>query len=336
MNKKNKIDVIVLGAGVGGLGAGCWLKKHGFEFKIMEYNPKISLNLHNGVHYLHEIPELPFASEMNKITLTDAILSQGKFYHEPNLQFALDYSEKVRDVQHPSSIMSVGKRDYAYMPGKDMNSLLLKMYEYIGSDNFDFGTYATSIDTKNKTVLLDGNTRELCEYEHIISTIPLDTMFKFIQHRDEDIEFIKKSIYITNYKVANIVPNWMINLYLPSKELSPYRASLLNGICSVESMEELSKTEIEKTIPSALSMFDLESVSKTESYMWKNGKIMSISTGQRKRVVNMLQDMQIYQIGRFGLWNRKLLVDNTINQAKAVVSFLKNGGWDEALSKLVL
>jgi hypothetical protein len=40
-------------------------------------------------------------------------------------------------------------------------------------------------------------------------------------------------IYITNYKVEKIVPNWMINLYIPDPNTPVYRASILNGICSV-------------------------------------------------------------------------------------------------------
>lgn len=332
-----QIDTLVIGAGAGGLGAGCWLKHEGFSFLIVDPSKALPLNLHNGVHYLHSIPELPFKNTIKKITLTEAILSHGKFFHEPNLQYALDYSEKVRDVQHPSSIMNVGKNDCAYMPDGNLNRLLIDMRNYIGVDNFRFGQWITKIDTTNKIVEIS----EVCgkkeyHYEHIISTVPIESMFNLIGYKDSGIDFLQNAIYVTNYQISNIVPNWMISLYIPDKEYSIYRASILNGICSVESIKELSEHEIKKIIPTILSMFEINTNSGIDSYEWKNGKIMSISIDQRQKVVNYLQDLQIYQIGRFGLWNRKLLIDSTINQAQSVVRFLKYGGWEETLNKLTI
>lgn len=330
-----KIEVIVMGAGVGGLGAGSWLKNKGLQFKIIDPGKTIPMNLHNGVHYLHSIPHLPFEHNIDSITLTDAILDGGKFYHEPNLQHSLDYSEKVRDIQHPSSIMDVGKNKSVYMPSGDCNSLIKKMVQYIGDENIQLNSWISHIDKDSKVVTIQSPKGVTdYEYDQIISTIPLDKMMDLLDISHPDIDFIHNSIHITNYKVSNIVPNWLINLYIPSKEISIYRASILNGICSVESVQELSETEISKRIPSLLHMFDFNLASKATTYEWKNGKIMSISRQQRESIIKALHVYGIYQIGRFGLWNRKLLIDSTINQSFFVVEHIKYGGFDELLDNL--
>ena len=59
-----------------------------------------------------------------------------------------------------------------------------------------------------------------------------------------------------------------------------------------------------------------------ERYTWKTGKVISISVDDREKVIENLIKKNIYPIGRFGLWNRKLLVDNTIGQAKMVADCL--------------
>ena len=330
-----KIEVAVLGAGVGGLGAGCWLKNKGIEFAVFDPAKSVPMNLHNGVHYLHSIPNLPFESSIDKITLTDAILCDGKFYHEPNLQHALDYSKKVRDIQHPSSILSVGKEDKVYMPTGNGNKLIEEMAEYIGEENFRFSSNVFEIDTQNKIIKIKTDSKiEEWQYESIISTIPLNSMYEIAKIEGKETDFIYNSIHITNYGVRNIVPNWMINIYIPSPDVSIYRASILNGICSVESIEELSSTEINKIVPNILNMFDLHSYRKHQSYEWKNGKIMSISIKQREKVIKDFSEKGIFQIGRFGLWNRKLLIDTTINQAHAVVEYIKYGDYKEMVKKL--
>ena len=141
-------------------------------------------------------------------------------------------------------------------------------------------------------------------------------------------------MHITNYKVEKIVPNWMINLYVPDPLTPVYRASILNGVCSVESMRSLTEEEI-LTTRNLLSMFHLTE-DTPETFTWNTGKVISISKDDREKVLEELHQHRIYQIGRFGLWNRKLLVDSTINQAKEVVRFLSNlDSWENVKKKLV-
>ena len=320
---KNKVRILVLGSGSGGLGAAAWLKHYNEDFMVVDGCSELPLNLHNGVHYLHTVPQLPFKSDIKKITLTDAILNDGKMYDRPSLKFALQYSEKTGEIQRPSSIMSVGKEDTAYMPASNtLNSLLIEMHDFAGKENFQFGWWFKTLDPLTKTAVFQNSEGQMesVQYEHIISTVPLDKMPKFGEQFLKDLKLECNPIYVANYKVENIVPNWMINIYIPDLSTPIYRASILNGVLSTESIKELTEHDTYRVID-FLNMFHV-SAGNIERYAWKTGKVISISRDDRETLIEILKGYSVYSIGRFGLWNRKLLIDSTINQSKAVVEYL--------------
>lgn len=318
-----KTDILIIGSGAGGLGAAAWAKNLGISFLVVDGSQSIPLNLHNGVHYLHSIPNLPFESNLKEITLTDGILSDGEIIHQPNLLHSLKYSEKVREIQHPSSIMDVGKKQNVYMPPSNtLNELLQKMADYAGMESFKFGYWLKSIDEKNKIASFDNNGEVLdVQYGSIISTIPLDIMRpKIALYSLDNVVLESNPVYISNYRVSGIVPNWLINLYIPNQFTPIYRCSILNNVCSVESVKLLDDREL-KQVPEMLNMFHI-STDGVQNFTWKTGKVLSISKDDRYHVVSELMEKSIYQIGRFGLWNRKLLVDSTIQQAADCVKFI--------------
>lgn len=317
-----KVKTLIVGSGAGGLGAACWLKEKDPDFLVVEFNKELPSNMHNGVHYLHSIPELPFDSQLKKITLTDGVLQDGTIYHEPSLIHALEYSEKVREIQHPSSIMDIGRETSVFMPkDNSLNGLMKDMYDYSGEDKFAFGKVLNAVDTDKRIAYFrDVTTDEefVVEYENLISTIPLDKFRKMIHNSFVDsLELKCVPVYITNYCVEKIVPNWMINLYIPDKFSPVYRASILNGICSVESVRELRESEMWQ-VRDTLSMFHLVDC-VPEKFTWWTGKVVSISIDDRNKLDEEMNKMGIYLVGRFARWDRKLLVDSTINQSKDVV-----------------
>jgi hypothetical protein len=319
----NKVNTLIIGSGVGGLGCACWMKHHGsgLDFMVMEASAELPMNLHNGVHYLHSIPELPFKPDLKKITLTDGVLSNDEILHVPSLKHALEYSEKVREIQHPSSIMEVGKEDTVYLPSSNCaNEFLQEMYEYAGKENFHFGCWLSELDTEKKLAIFKSEGKEFnITYENLISTVPLDKFRGIIKNDYINSLSLKYSpVYITNYKVEKIVPNWMINLYIPDKNSPVYRASILNGICSVESIRTLTKGEIWQ-VKDMLGMFHLSMEEEVKTYTWSTGKVISISMDERYKAQQELEKLGIYLVGRFACWNRKLLIDNTISQSKEVV-----------------
>lgn len=337
-----KTNTLVIGAGVGGLGAGCWLKHFGIDFTILDGSLEVPKNLHNGVHYLHSIPELPFKVDLKKILLTDGILEHGNIHQKPTLMHSLKYSEKVREIMHPSSIMDVGKEEEAYIPSNNSaNQLIDDMAEYIGTTHFVFGRWLKSIDHVEKLATFTEQNGDLTtvSYEHLITTVPLDKMLPHILNESNkslvEIELKASPVYITNFKVNDIVPNWLINIYVPERYSPVYRASILNNIFSIESMRPLTDRG---DIKNALDMFFMFRLVDEEPQRatWTTGKVISISIDDRIRVVEEFMKYDVYPIGRFGLWNRKLLIDNTIKQAKEVVHYLINKNTTPYISKDVL
>lgn len=332
-----KKKFLIIGSGIGGLGAASWMKYYGKDFMVVDGCSELPKNLHNGVHYLHSIPELPFEASIKSIVLTDGVLEHGDIHSSPKLMHSLKYSAKVREVQHPSSIMDIGKTKEVFMPKTNsINDLIEQMYTYSKECNFEFGWWIKDIDIKDKMVSFENKSGEslIVYYENLISTIPLNILNNFVKSEFiSSLELKSSPVYITNFKVVDIVPNWLINLYVPERYSPIYRASILNGICSVESMKELDKTDIKNTID-MFFMFSLVPDS-VERYTWNTGKVISINRDDRLRVIEELSKMSIYCAGRFSLWNRKLLIDSTINQSKAIVEYLIGGDWNKCKEKLI-
>ena len=346
---KKEIVTLVIGSGAGGLGAAVWLKHKSYShqymgediynknaFMVVDGCDKLPMNMHNGVHYLHSVPTLPFESGCKKITLTDGILYNGCITHEPNLNLSLLYSEKVREFQHPSSIMNIGKYNSVFMPkGNSVNDLLEDCYKFAGFENFNFGYWIESIDVALKIAIFrKGDEIFQVHYKNLITTIPLNVLSKMLKiDWIDSLELKCSPVHVSNFEVEKIVPNWMINLYVPDLSTPVYRASILNGICSVESIRPLTKHELH-SVRDTLSMFHFKE-EEPKTFTWNTGKVVSIDMDDREKLVEILKSHGIYSIGRFGLWNRKLLVDSTINQAKSVVDHLYGEEWTITKDKLV-
>jgi len=322
-HKTIEIETAVLGAGIGGLGAAWWLKQLGMEnFAVFDSSPKFTSNLHNGVHYLHSLPNLPsLPLTIKEVTLTDGVLRKfgdantAEIADTPSLQDSLKYSKKVREIQHPSSIMSVGKRKNVYLPqSNNMNDLTKTLYDGVGEHMFMFDCLVTEINRKNKIITINKNGKDIyIHYKNVISTLPLNIVYPYSK-------LTSVPVYITNCKVDGIVPNWLINLYVPNSNTSIYRVSILNNIASFESVRELNSDEIH-AIKRQFAMFSIETEG-VKTFVWNTGKVLSISRDERYNIVSELMHSGWYQIGRFGLWNRKLLMDSTIRQAEEVVRWL--------------
>lgn len=322
---KKKYKTLVLGSGVGGLGAGCWLKSKKEDFLILEALPDVPMNLHNGVHYLHSVPKLPFEATLKEITLTDGVLTEdGTIRHYPELKDALEYSEKVRAIQHPSSIYEVGTKHSVWVPkSNSMNDYIKEMKEYIGDEKFLFNSMITDINLKEKVVTINKGGLEKFDisYENIISTLPLPKFMEITKDDTfKDTQFGCTPIEITNFKVDRIVPNWLINIYVPSVKHKPYRMSILNNNASIESVEKIKETDF-GVVQQLFKMFHLD-ISEHKEYTWWQGKIISLDLDMREKILKHFIPLGVFLIGRFGQWNNKLLMDSTINQASEVSHYI--------------
>jgi len=310
---------LILGAGIGGLSTGAWLKDE--DYLIVDGCDSVPVNLHNGIHYLHSKPHLPFEFDLKEITLTDGIFHEnGDVDANCTLNEVLNYSEKVREIQHPCSIMNVGNMGMAYLTKDNtLNSLIERFKMEIPDYKFRFGMWFQKLDKENKIAYFEKDGEKYgIRYKYLISTIPLDKLYNGFG--EKSIELKSKSIFVTNFKVDKIVPNWIINIYIPRKDTSVYRVSMLNNACSMESVEKLSSSEIAEVIR-LMDLFHIDENSMSQ-YEWKTGKVISIDTDTRERIVTEMMQYEVYTLGRFGLWNRKILIDKTIKQSEAIVKHL--------------
>ena len=316
MKQTNKF--VILGAGIAGLAAAAELKSKGVEdFVVIDKTPELPKNFKNGLHYLHSCPETPFPFEYKSIILTEEIWDTRTniFKKQATIPEMFEYSKKVMEnLRHPSSIMDPGKRTEVFVPeNNNMDDLLVGYYNYIGSDKFIWNFNINKINPKS----IESNDSEIV-FEKLITTIPLNVFYQKCEIKCP-YELKNKTLYITNYKTKNIVPNWLIALYMSDTKFPPYRITILNNIISMESLNELTYDD-EVIIKYVIGdLFDYELWTK-EKYAWETGRIFGLEKKDREQMLSEFNSLNIYPIGRFACWNGKLLIDSTVCQAKETIA----------------
>jgi len=318
-----KVKYLILGAGIGGLSAAAELKSRGeTDFAVVDKCESLPTNLHNGLHYLHTSDfGTPFPFEFKKCVLTEEIWNTrtNEFKKVANLPEMFEYSKKIMEnLRHPSSIMDPGKRNEVWIPlSNSMNDLLQAYHNYIGEEKFIWNFKVRKISTIIK-VITDGE--QDIEYEKIISTIPISDLYNFCQ-LESPYEFKQKAIYINNYIATNVVPNWLIVLYMSDPKFLPYRITSFNNIISMESLINLTY-EDEIVIKYLIGdLFEYNLKAKT-SYKWETGRIFGLQKQEREQMIDNFAKMDIYLLGRYAQWDGKLLIHSTIEQAKSIINLL--------------
>ena len=319
------IKYLIIGSGIGGLAAAAQLKSKGIEdFRVIDKSNDVPLNLHNGVHYLHtDNFGTPFDFELKEITSTEEIWNPRKdeFKKQAHLPEMIDYSIKVMNLRHPSSIMDPGGRAWkTYIPlSNNMNDLLVAYRDYIGQDKFEFGAKLTSINLEEHVATFEKEEMFFSvQYEHLISTAPLNCM-DGICGVDLQKEFKHQTVYVTNYKTEKIVPNWLVCLYISDDKFPVYRVTVLNNILSMESLKKLSPSE-EHIIKYHLERYFEYELESKQDYAWETGRIWGLAKNDREEVVKMFADKNVHLLGRFGQWDGKLTMDTTIIQAREIIN----------------
>ena len=136
-----QIKYLIIGSGIGGLSSAAFLRQAGeLDFLIIDKVKEFPYNLNNGLHYLHNIPNLPFEVLYKTIPLTEEIWNTktNTFKKQANIFEMFEYSKKVMEnLRHKSSITDPGLRTEVYVPiSNNMNDLLDIFYVYIGADKF--------------------------------------------------------------------------------------------------------------------------------------------------------------------------------------------------------
>jgi hypothetical protein len=340
MKTQRKVKFLIIGAGIGGLSAAAEL--HSWKedsVLVVEREKDVPRNLANGVHYLHSDDfGTPFPFEFKEVVATEEIWDPRKdeFKKASHLPEMIDYSMKVMGLRHPSSIMDPGNRPWnTYLPmSNNMNDLIDAYVRYIPSGRFECGLSLKSIEEGKALFVETGTEHGACdelevEFEHCICTVPLNHLTKMTHgagERFSGIEFQQRPLYITNYTdVKDIVPNWLISLYISDSRFPVYRITVLNKVISMESLVPLSYDDqvITKYHLGRYFDYDLKNV---HPYTWNTGRIWGLNKDLREAIVGWYAGQSIHLVGRFGQWDGKLTMDTTILQAKKVVKKILNIG----------
>ena len=335
-----KTKYLVVGAGVGGLAAGARLKERGeTDFLIVDKCESLPVNLQNGVHYLHSNDfGTPFEFELKEITATEEIWDPRKdeFKKAANIPEMMDYSMKVMGLRHPSSIMDPSNRNWkTYIPmSNNMNDLLQGYHDYIGKEHFKWNKYLERVATREKCAEFSDC---IIDYEKMISTAPLNKFGTIVDINlgsdYGELEFNHQALNITNYRTKNIVPNWLVGIYISDNRFPVYRITILNNIISMESLTKLTASDEHITKYHLDRYFDYELDTKQE-YTWETGRIWGLTKDDRNVVVKLFEERDIFLLGRYGEWDGKRTIDTTVIKANQIIdsiaiieSNIKRTGW---------
>lgn len=199
------------------------------------------------------------------------------------------YSRKVSDKISYRSICNQDAVD-RYVAPINFHDMLIDQV----SNRIEYGVDISSIDIKDNAP--------------IVSTLPMFVLAEAIGE-DCGVEFENSvnKITVSRYRVPDC--NVYMTYYYTDPTCGPYRASIDGDVLIIESMWNISDTDVDIVKRSfGLTGITLETI--VENYNQPNGKISSIDEGlRRKFIVEMTMKYRIYSLGRFATWRNIVLDD---------------------------
>jgi hypothetical protein len=164
-------------------------------------------------------------------------------------------------------------------------------------------------------------------FKKIISTIPMPVMMDLLDWKDKP-EFA----YTGGWTITCDLPdhvNVCATVYLPSPDLSPYRASITDRKLIIEISDRMARLEKEKefcrlAINGSLKALGLCVMQEhvMEHYAIKRmkyAKIVPIDDAIRKRfIIWASEEWGVYSLGRFATWRPGLLLDDVVNDVRQI------------------
>lgn len=321
-----KINNVILGAGIGGLAMGNIL---GVDHLIFEKNESVPKNFHNGVHYFHSIPDIKTSVEFKKIRCDELVFNnRKKLFNTCTFNDAVVYAKKVLGIAQPTSIMSIGHREECFLPKSNSANDLIEDLEK--NCRILLNTACEKIDVENKIIIANG---KKYQYENIFSTLPLNILLWIIGEEFNKDNFQYNKIFTWNFKIKGVSKDWLICVYIADEEFVSYRMTCLNGFVSVESVDNIDEHAAWIEVREVFDNFEV--LSHGTSGDWETGKIVSIDEELREKIIRNLMKKNIFTFGRYGLWNRRLLIDSTIEQAVAIGKYFERKMEKEILIKFL-
>lgn len=245
-----------------------------------------------------------------------AVVRKGIWYDgmyvRPNIKLANMYSRKVGVGYVDRSIWNTAEGE-RYIPPRDLQARL-----------------ENRIERGRITYLHEAGADELLNKENPkISTIPMPVMVKMVEERmprplqNEIPLFISAPIYTLRFAIPDADIHQTV--YFPQPDIPVYRASVVENVLIVESVEELTPT----TIPAAL--FDafcfVEKELELIDYGVQNfGKIAPLldETWRRAFIGWLSDEFNIFSLGRFATWRPDVMIHDVIKDVQIIKSLAGN------------
>ena len=284
--------------------------------------------------FLKPYNEKLYACDLTKLD-KDAM---GRFFPYADIKAIIDNMKKSSNSSYNNVFM---------YPKNGAQTIINVLMTKINENNVLLNAIVDRIDLKNKKVFLHNG--EIIKYENLINTIPFNNFLKLT----DDENYIELSEKLTYNKV--LVFNLGFNkkskynkehwIYFPDKEINFYRVGFYDNILNSDKLSmyveigypknavidaSITKKELNETLKNLKNIgiiddsFELvayESIVMDPAYVHidtKNDKYV-------RKIINDLNDVQVYSIGRYGAWTYCSMEDCML-QAKKLFNQINEKG----------
>lgn len=277
--------------------------------------------------FLKPYNEKLYACDLNKLD-KDAM---GRFFPYANLEQIINNMKNSNNTSYNNNFL---------YPRKGAGAFLDKIANSLEKSKIKLSTSINNIDIENKVAYTNNN--EAIKFDYLINTSPLNNFLQLLG-RQSDIELLNNLSYnkvlVFNLgfeKACNQKEHWV---YLPEKMYNYYRIGFYNNILNdeklsmyieigfskddeinVEEQLKLTLENLEKcNIIKDNKLIDYETIIMDPAYV----HIEKQTIEKIKEYMNLLNNQDIYSIGRYGAWTYCSMEDAMIS-AKELAKKLTN------------
>lgn len=309
----------ILGSGL----AGCLAAIRHERALVIEANEQATVNHRAVLRMRSEVVSQLTGIPFKKVTIRKFVYDDESGYSKvATPEQIITYSLKATNTLSVRSIVNLND-DVRYIPPHDFHQQLLNRLD----GRIQFGRKVQSVD--RDFICTDLGITHRTDMP-VISTIPLHAMLRMTK-TEHDFLFVgmHKKIHVSEFELANC--NLHMTIYFPDFETNIYRVSFIGNILNIESIGELTQSDIH-------NIFEMFHLYKNQSnvivlnHEQNLGKITPIDDVKRKSLLfKLTSDLGIYSLGRFACW-RNILLDDVVHDIDQINRMMTTHPYERALS----
>lgn len=305
--------MIIVGAGLSGLIAGCIFK----DAKIVEEREEPSEGHRALLRFRSDVVSQITGVPFRKVTVRKGLWSEGAF-RGADIRLANLYSIKTLGILAPRSIWSLEAVERFIAPNDFYDQLLeiVGRHRIIFDEPFYFSQHKGDVPVISTAPMF----------------VPAEALLK--EYRDR-VDFRYKEIHVLRGKVKDCDVHQTV--YYPSPDHPLYRASITGDDLIMEfNAAPTMRAPMAFAWEEFLSSFGLEweqitLEEKAQETTQRFGKIAEIDDDVRRIIINKLSSLHnIFSLGRFATW-RNILLDDVVNDCHVIQRLIKAGEYEQTL-----